>query len=267
MSSRSIIAIQKGRTTTTIYCHFDGYPTSVGKILYDNYTDEKKINELMELGNLSSLGETIKDCVFYIRDRHEPADENKAVIIPAIYGKQPKQILELLDSGQNYLYLFKDGIWFYIDMFEKKKFMPLETAINESKNKRSMGNMNKIVKSYEEFVNESKLNEGMSDYYAVEYYEFVGQHGELDSYNSLAKAIKNAEKFKKEQDAEGYLGEEIMYIGVSGDTDEFAIIYMTDYYLNQVISPDMFSSPTGFKKFRDAGLTYLKTKKTQVDTF
>ena len=43
----------------SIYCHFDGYPEGVGQTLLDHWTDEKKINRLVALGDLSSLGSVI----------------------------------------------------------------------------------------------------------------------------------------------------------------------------------------------------------------
>ena len=68
-----------------IYCHWDGYPEHNGKILKEHYTDEAKIDALLELGDLSSLGEEIgekqdfnnqdthnsKWCLAYGRDRGE----------------------------------------------------------------------------------------------------------------------------------------------------------------------------------------------------
>ena len=40
-----------------IYCHNDGYiRNGAGKILVKHYTDENTINQLLELGDISSLG-------------------------------------------------------------------------------------------------------------------------------------------------------------------------------------------------------------------
>lgn len=40
----------------SIYCHHDGYPEGVGKMLIENYNDYQKIAELLELGDISTLG-------------------------------------------------------------------------------------------------------------------------------------------------------------------------------------------------------------------
>lgn len=58
MSTRSLIAVrQQDKTIKAVYCHFDGYPSCVGSILFNHYNSEEKANELVALGNLSSLGE------------------------------------------------------------------------------------------------------------------------------------------------------------------------------------------------------------------
>lgn len=42
-----------------IYCHWDGYLSHNGKILFENYNSQKKAESLVKLGDLSSLGEKI----------------------------------------------------------------------------------------------------------------------------------------------------------------------------------------------------------------
>ena len=58
MSTRSRIGIlQKDGSVKSIYCHWDGYPEGVGKTLQEHYKDRKEIEKLMELGDISSLGD------------------------------------------------------------------------------------------------------------------------------------------------------------------------------------------------------------------
>ncbi len=87
MSTRSFILKEnKDGTYTGIYCHNDGDLSFNGKILALNYDDRKKVEELISLGDLSSLGSVIHPdktkphtftkpqrdvCVFYGRDRGE----------------------------------------------------------------------------------------------------------------------------------------------------------------------------------------------------
>lgn len=83
MGTRSTIAIQNvDGTVTGIYCHWDGYLSNNGRILEENYTTEEAVRELIALGDLSSLGETVGtkhdfdrapdgECNAYGRDRGE----------------------------------------------------------------------------------------------------------------------------------------------------------------------------------------------------
>lgn len=62
MSTRSGIAIKENDGTYTwIYVHADGYPAGVGRTLLDHYNDRETINKLMQLGDLSWLGENPDD--------------------------------------------------------------------------------------------------------------------------------------------------------------------------------------------------------------
>ena len=57
MSTRSSIAIKhEDGSIDAIYCHNDGYLTNNGVILYKNYQDPAKVQQLINLGSISSLG-------------------------------------------------------------------------------------------------------------------------------------------------------------------------------------------------------------------
>jgi len=72
MATRSTIAIENADgTVEQIYCHWDGYLDHNGKILLNHYQDRSKVQQLIELGDLSSLDAEIDDCVFYGRDKGE----------------------------------------------------------------------------------------------------------------------------------------------------------------------------------------------------
>lgn len=88
MSTRSRIGVIRGIAeqdghqaviVESIYCHFDGYPEGVGQTLIDHWTDPKKVNRLIALGDLSSLGTVIGKKHDF--DRHLPdfyGEENEA---------------------------------------------------------------------------------------------------------------------------------------------------------------------------------------------
>jgi len=60
MATRSSISIRKGNKVTSIYCHWDGCLTYNGVLLLNHYTKTSKIEKLIALGSLSSLGKLIK---------------------------------------------------------------------------------------------------------------------------------------------------------------------------------------------------------------
>jgi hypothetical protein len=124
MSTRSLIGRQKADGTVEyVYCHYDGYVTGVGAMLLAHWTDPASVEELLSLGDLSSLGSTIgekhpfdrwalseadrervKDwCLFYGRDRE---DEGCAARI------SPNDKLYAMIRGVQVRYLLGlDGRW------------------------------------------------------------------------------------------------------------------------------------------------------------
>jgi hypothetical protein len=64
MATRSNIIIEKLNKDNVkyykgVYCHWDGYPEHNGKILMENYKDRERVEELINLGDMSSLGKYI----------------------------------------------------------------------------------------------------------------------------------------------------------------------------------------------------------------
>ena len=106
MATRSRIAIEnQDGSVTSVYCHWDGHIETNGVILNNNYNTKDKVEALIELGNLSSLDETLETTVAYARDRGEDSHQ-------AIYSN----VEELFEDGfgdiVEYVYCFtKDGIW------------------------------------------------------------------------------------------------------------------------------------------------------------
>ena len=92
MSTRSHIGIwNEDGSLDVIYCHWDGYPSYNGALLLHHYQDPEKIRELIALGDISSLAESVKPVegehtfespqegvvVAYGRDRHEDGVDTK----------------------------------------------------------------------------------------------------------------------------------------------------------------------------------------------
>lgn len=66
MATRSYIgkALSNGNVKI-IYCHFDGYLSGVGSRLKDYYTTTEQVDELLNGGDMSSLGDTINETCYY----------------------------------------------------------------------------------------------------------------------------------------------------------------------------------------------------------
>ena len=130
MGTRSMIGkLEADGTVTAIYCHWDGYAEGVGMMLMKHYRDVTKIDELMALGDLSSLAPEIGErhpfsyhdvqmtnerynelygnmCVAYGRDRGELETQSKTYDDIDAYAENA-----LRDFGGEYLYLYEDGFW------------------------------------------------------------------------------------------------------------------------------------------------------------
>ena len=119
MATRSNIAMKtKEGKIVSVYCHWDGYVANNGKILLENYTDIDKIEALVALGSISSLGEQIGDpqdfddrstqrddwTLFYSRDRGEQLSIQEYADIPS-----------WIDDMEEYAYLWNGKEWLVND--------------------------------------------------------------------------------------------------------------------------------------------------------
>lgn len=97
-----------------VYCHWDGYLSHNGKILFDHYTAQKQVEALVAPGDLSSLApkctkpkghsfdEAVKGyCVYYGRDRGE--DDVAGTIGDTLFEVWPEQ-----DAWTEFTYVWCD---------------------------------------------------------------------------------------------------------------------------------------------------------------
>jgi hypothetical protein len=77
MGTRSTIALEYADGTVgQVYCHWDGYLDHNGMILYKNYVDPFKTRELLDQGDISSLGTVVGEKHDFSRlDSQMPASE------------------------------------------------------------------------------------------------------------------------------------------------------------------------------------------------
>jgi len=114
MSTNSRVSIQlKNRKIKSIFVHWDGYLSGVGKDLLNFYNTEEKLNELLELGNLSILGTSIGEKVDF--DKFDSRENQQCLAYGRDRGYEESEAKEHLDSEneQEYNYLFKNGVWLF----------------------------------------------------------------------------------------------------------------------------------------------------------
>jgi len=61
MSTRSNIVYDTGDSVRAVYCHHDGYLDHHGRILFDHYNSEDKVEALINIGDFSSLKPTVEE--------------------------------------------------------------------------------------------------------------------------------------------------------------------------------------------------------------
>lgn len=110
MSTRSGIGIDCGDHIIGVYCHYDGYPDGVGKILQVHYREPTKVVSLLNLGDISSLDQDIGEkhpfsdrpkgsTTFYGRDRGETGTA------PRTFASREDFRQRLREAGVEYVYL------------------------------------------------------------------------------------------------------------------------------------------------------------------
>jgi hypothetical protein len=113
MATRSYIGVRNTDASVDyIYCHFDGYPEHNGVILTEYYSNINRVNELLNLGDLSVLGKFIGEkqdfdkrvvgnCLAYGRDRGESNVSKKNAGYDELITNQ----------DVDYVYVFDGDYW------------------------------------------------------------------------------------------------------------------------------------------------------------
>jgi len=120
MATRCRIGMElEDGTIKSSYCHWDGYPTGVGKTLIENYNEIEKVKDLLSFGDMSYLAPEIHPSgeihsfdsaeenvtVFYKRDRGETQ------VNSVITSKD--ELFSAMYNFLDFIYLYKDGNWYY----------------------------------------------------------------------------------------------------------------------------------------------------------
>ena len=104
MATRSLIGMNLDNgITKLIYCHWDGYPEHNGQLLVNNYTSPSAVFDLLELGDLSNLGESLTSSTAYHRDRKEPW----GMVEPRDVNTSELDVVSK-DYGVDYVYIYNN---------------------------------------------------------------------------------------------------------------------------------------------------------------
>jgi hypothetical protein len=154
MGTRSRIGVMHGDKCKSVYCHWDGYLEHNGAILQEHY-DSAKANNLVALGDISSLGPKIGEqhpfsphgseedriahqaasdagyTTFYGRDRDEKGCEFQTDLTFEDFMKRVD------GCGAEYYYIMRDGVWYVGDNYGTTAMsgtlVPLAEALKEVK--------------------------------------------------------------------------------------------------------------------------------------
>ena len=132
MSTRSRIGIQlSDDSILSVYHHWDGYPTWLGRILKTHYNTKEKVSELIDGGDMSCAWTkerwTGNELAPYVKEIKESEEYG-----PQYYAQRgddspphlDNNVVEYLSDGEEYAYIFtRTAEWICYDMnqFDDRK--------------------------------------------------------------------------------------------------------------------------------------------------
>ena len=124
MATRSTIAIEReDGSVAQVYCHYDGGLDHNGALLDQYWSNPEKLEQLIALGDLSSLNKSLAGCIFYSRDRgqdHVDAD---------IFTDFDEYYKTSTEEEFNYI-LRRDGQWEVRESDKGHHFLPMVNKLN-----------------------------------------------------------------------------------------------------------------------------------------
>lgn len=123
MATRSTIALEfADGTVEQVYCHWDGYLSNNGQILLRHYSDPFKLQRLIDLGAISSLGPEIGEKQDF--DKRETQNDNWSLIYARDRGEDlvKHRFKDYADykanaQSEEYNYILRtDGKW-YVEFY------------------------------------------------------------------------------------------------------------------------------------------------------
>jgi len=85
MLTRAYVGMVSGKSIKAVCVHFDGHEEGVGKTLKTHYTDPKKVEEMISLGDMPSLSENVNPTKLSHSYSHSYSHRQKGVNV--YYGR------------------------------------------------------------------------------------------------------------------------------------------------------------------------------------
>jgi len=118
MATRSRIGVELSNASIlSVYHHWDGAPSWLGRILQTHYNSQEKVSELIDGGDMSVCwtdkvwGEDRKDGQKYGPEYYSARGEDCP---PRLDRDQD----EFFSDGEEFSYIFRNGNWFAYDMHQ-----------------------------------------------------------------------------------------------------------------------------------------------------
>ena len=160
MATRSTIALEfADGTVGMVYCHWDGYLGYNGELLAEHWTDPFKLRDLLDLGDLSSLGASIGekhdfDCPFAWGTPEAEAWQNAKQKVCTFYGRDRgeddvaaryfKDFAEYRSQAQQeeYNYVLRNvngqATWYVSSRETLERIMPLTLVMESAKQEETV---------------------------------------------------------------------------------------------------------------------------------
>lgn len=114
MGTSCRIGLLKDNQVKCVYCHHDGYTSYAGVILLHYYSNEEKLEALLDKGNVASLGIKVNNTTFY-------EDEEPSTVSASDFMKEPYY---------HYLYDAENKKWLLFH--EDHAFVKLEDVLSDA---------------------------------------------------------------------------------------------------------------------------------------
>ena len=131
MATRARIGIQlKNDSVISVYHHWDGMPSWLGRILRTHYNTHEKVAELIDGGDMSSCW--TNDRWNFDGSSSKVEEYGPQYFVREVDGDCPPRydetLEEYLSEGEEYAYLFQNGEWVCYDMHETPKLVEIPSG-------------------------------------------------------------------------------------------------------------------------------------------